>query len=59
MDQIFYYILTQHFNDYIEGHGFGGEKRDLRLCEYLQENRTFKNGSPSFVLVFVKDACFM
>ena len=25
-------------------------KRELRLCEYLQGNRTFSNGKPSFVL---------
>lgn len=42
--------LNVHFNDYTEGHGFGGEKRELRLCEYLQGNRTFKNGKPTFVL---------
>ena len=42
--------LNVHYNDYTEGHGFGGEKRELRLCEYLQGNRTFSNGKPSFVL---------
>ncbi len=42
--------LNVHFNDYTPGHGFGGEARRLRLCEYLQENRTFANGKPSFVL---------
>lgn len=42
--------LNVHFNEYTEGHGFGGEKRELRLCEYLQGNRTFDNGKPTFVL---------
>jgi len=42
--------LNVHYNDYTEGHGFGGETRALRLCEYLQGNRTFKNGNPTFVL---------
>jgi len=43
--------LNVHYNDYTEGHGFGGEARALRLCEYLQENRTFKQtGNPTFVL---------
>ena len=42
--------LNVHYNDFTEGHGFGGETRALRLCEYLQENRTFKNGNPTFVL---------
>jgi dipeptidase E len=42
--------INVHYNDYTEGHGFGGEERSLRLCEYLQENRTFNNGNPSFVL---------
>ena len=42
--------INVHYNDYTEGHGFGGEKRELRLCEYLQGNRTFSNGKPSFVL---------
>ena len=50
--------LNVHFNDYTEGHGFGGEKRELRLCEYLQENRTFKNGSPSFVLG-LREGCML
>jgi len=42
--------INVHFNDWVEGHGFGGESRKLRICEYLQGNRTFKNGSPTFVL---------
>ncbi len=42
--------INVHYNDYTEGHGFGGESRALRLCEYLQGNRTFDNGDPTFVL---------
>ena len=42
--------INVHFNDCICPSGYGGESRTLRICEYLQGNRTLPSGNPSFVL---------
>ena len=42
--------INVHFNDYVCPPGFGGESRTLRICEYLQGNRKFPSGKPTFVL---------
>lgn len=43
--------LNVHFNEFKQGQGFSGESRIQRLCQYIQENRTFKNTNiPTFVL---------
>lgn len=30
--------INVHYNEYVPGHGFGGESRELRLNEYLEAN---------------------
>lgn len=50
--------LNVHFNEFQQGKGFGGETRTQRICQYIQENRTFKNTSiPTFVLGLQEGTC--
>jgi len=50
--------LNVHFNEFKQGQGFGGESRTQRICQYIQENRTFKNTNiPTFVLGLQEGSC--
>jgi len=50
--------LNVHFNEFKIGKGFSGESRTQRLCQYIQENRTFKNTTiPTFVLGLQEGTC--
>jgi dipeptidase E len=50
--------LNVHFNEFKQGQGFSGESRTQRLCQYIQENRTFKNTNiPTFVLGLQEGTC--
>lgn len=50
--------LNVHFNEFKQGQGFSGESRTQRICQYIQENRTFKNTNiPTFVLGLQEGTC--
>jgi dipeptidase E len=50
--------LNVHFNELKQGQGFSGESRTQRICQYIQENRTFKNTNiPTFVLGLQEGTC--
>lgn len=50
--------LNVHFNEFQQGQGFSGESRTQRICQYIQENRTFKNTDiPTFVLGLQEGTC--
>lgn len=50
--------LNVHFNEFKQGQGFGGESRTQRICQYIQENRTFKHTNiPTFVLGLQEGTC--
>lgn len=50
--------LNVHFNEYKIGQGFSGESRTQRICQYIQENRTFKQTNiPTFVLGLQEGTC--
>jgi dipeptidase E len=50
--------LNVHFNEFQQGQGFSGESRTQRICQYIQENRTFKNTNiPTFVLGLQEGTC--
>jgi len=49
--------LNVHFNEYKQK-GFAGESRTQRICQYIQENRTFKDTNiPTFVLGLQEGSC--
>lgn len=50
--------LNVHFNEWKQGKGFSGESRTQRICQYIQENRRFKNtNTPTFVLGLQEGTC--
>lgn len=50
--------LNVHFSEWKQGKGFSGESRTQRLCQYIQENRKFKNTNiPTFVLGLQEGTC--
>lgn len=50
--------INVHFNEFKNNKGFSGENRIQRICQYLQENRKFKNTNiPTFVLGLPEGTC--